>query len=471
MSAKRIKNARAVRATKRKDARKRHDEESTSEESEQATIGQDTTTTEHIEKGPSVAISTMTTMIPEPFLANDPLNADKSETDADRRKGRTDDEHQNKPDDRKGNSTVPTPERTTQEPEIQEKVTAIPSPTPAKQRPAPAAPVAAQAETPPRTAETKAAAIPSADPPTKPTAKTGGAIAGTGTGADRAIVDVPSAAGARTASLIAIDWENIRRSAGAYNTAISPRELTEALVRVGRLFGPTIGGTAFGDWTLRPMDAEAFLKAGMNAYNVPRSTAGKDRTDPSVMLEVHDWLREREDCGFIILASGDSDYEALVRRAKQGNRRVIICAFSKSIARDLLNTAPVFPLEAELGIEDPGSPQYGEMQANGDSRLLPIFIQKMDHFERQLQFVGYNRLSSQWMIQWGVAIDEYQSCTLLQTWIKKDIIERHDALTPNSKGAYTPAVRLVRTNLTVKEALLQGNGDARTPACPHAKTA
>ena len=43
--------------------------------------------------------------------------------------------------------------------------------------------------------------------------------------------------------------------------------------------------------------------------------AGKDRSDPSILLEVYDWLRDREDCNVVILGSGDSDYQVLIDRA------------------------------------------------------------------------------------------------------------------------------------------------------------
>ena len=67
--------------------------------------------------------------------------------------------------------------------------------------------------------------------------------------------------------------------------------------------------------------------------------AGKDRSDPSILLEVYDWVRDREDCGFIILSSGDSDYEVLVDRARTRGRRIILCAFSQAVGREMLAAA------------------------------------------------------------------------------------------------------------------------------------
>ena len=96
---------------------------------------------------------------------------------------------------------------------------------------------------------------------------------------------------------------------------------------VGRIFGDVLGGNAFGDWSLRPEDGRAFTEAGIALYHAPRTMAGEDRFDPSILLEVCDWIRDREDCQFIILGPGDSDYQVLVDRARALECRMIRCAF------------------------------------------------------------------------------------------------------------------------------------------------
>ena len=62
----------------------------------------------------------------------------------------------------------------------------------------------------------------------------------------------------------------------------------------------------------------------------------------------------------MILGSGDSDYQALVDRARLQGRRIVLCAFSQSVSRDMLATAPLFPLEAELGIQ---LAKHGDVEA------------------------------------------------------------------------------------------------------------
>lgn len=259
--------------------------------------------------------------------------------------------------------------------------------------------------------------------------------------------------------LIAIDWENIRRGAQLYQKSVSPQALYEAMTNVGQVFGDVLGGKAFGDWSLRPDDGTAFTQAGITLYHAPRTMAGKDRSDPSILLEVYDWLRDREDCNVVILGSGDSDYQVLVDRARSMGRRVILCAFSQSVARDMLAAAPLFPLEAELGIQ---LAEHGDVdvhlptpeeQAEAVYDVLQIFVREMNKLESRMNFVGYSMLCNQWMLDWGIAWNEYECRKLVDQWISEDIIERHDVPNPNNPQFPTSAIRLVRTNELVREAL------------------
>ena len=116
--------------------------------------------------------------------------------------------------------------------------------------------------------------------------------------------------------MIAVDWENIRRSARLYQSIVMPAKLCDVLRDVGGIFGEVLGGKAFGDWSLRPDDGREFAQHGITPYQAPRTAAGKDRSDPAILLEVYEWIRDRDDCSTVILASGDSDYQVLVDRAR-----------------------------------------------------------------------------------------------------------------------------------------------------------
>ena len=258
----------------------------------------------------------------------------------------------------------------------------------------------------------------------------------------------------RIGVLIAIDWENIRRGAQMYQQSLIPRALWEAMTSVGETFGEVRGGKVFGDWSLRREDAAAFSMAGIEPYNAPRTMAGKDRTDPSILLEVYDWVRDRDDCQYIVLGSGDSDYQPLVDRAKSNGRRIIICAFSQSVARDMLSVAPLFPLEAELGFR---LPEHGSLAAEGQpmsiEEALQVFVRHMDRLEASMNFVGYNKLCTQWMLDWGMASSEYECYRLIDQWLYDEVVERHDVANPNNPAFPTSAIRLIRSNDAVRDLL------------------
>ena len=260
--------------------------------------------------------------------------------------------------------------------------------------------------------------------------------------------------------LIAIDWENIRRGAQLYHRNVRPAELCRAMQDVGCIFGEVVGGKAFGDWSLRPDDGREFTEHDIVLYHAPRTSTGKDRSDPAILLEVYEWIRDREDCGTVILGSGDADYQVLVDRARVHGRRIVLCAFSQSVSRDMLATAPFFPLEAELGIQ---LAEHGDVNVSltvvpevddaGVDDILERFVREMHRLEGRLNFVGYSMLCNQWMLDWGMCWNENDCRRLIEEYQDAGIVERHQVVNPNNPDWPTSAVRLVRASETVRRAL------------------
>ena len=270
--------------------------------------------------------------------------------------------------------------------------------------------------------------------------------------------------------MIAVDWENIRRGGQVYQRSIKPAELCRVLRDVGGIFGDVMSGKAFGDWSLRPDDGREFAEHGITPYQAPRTSAGKDRSDPAVLLEVYEWIRDREDCGTIILGSGDSDYQVLVDRARNYGRRIVLCAFSASVGRDLAAAAPLFPLEAELGIQ---LAEHGDVPVDsvvaptdhdaGADDVLVRFVREMHRLENPMSYVGFGMLCGQWMLDWGLASNDYECRRLLDEYVDVGILERHDVFNPNRPDWPTSAVRLVRTDETVRQALGFSDGAISNP--------
>ena len=274
----------------------------------------------------------------------------------------------------------------------------------------------------------------------------------------------------RRGVLLAIDWENIRRGAQLYGRTVRPAELCQAMRDVGGVFGEVKGGKAFGDWSLRPDDGREFTEHDIVLYHAPRSSAGKDRSDPAILLEVYEWVRDREDCGTVILGSGDSDYQALVDRARLYERRIVLCAFSQSVSRDMLAAAPLFPLEAELGIQMAGhgdvDVEVAPVPETDDGvvdDLLSKFVREMRNLEGRMNFVGYGMLCNQWMLEWGMGWNEHECRKLVDEYLDGGIVERHEVVNRNNPDWPTSAVRLVRSNETVRRALGFSDGPISNP--------
>ena len=270
--------------------------------------------------------------------------------------------------------------------------------------------------------------------------------------------------------LIAIDWENIRRGAQLYQRRVTPADLSAAMRDVGCVFGDVVGGKAFGDWSLRPDDGREFAEHDIVAYHAPRSSAGKDRSDPAILLEVYEWIRDRDDCGTVLLGSGDADYQVLVDRARTYGKRIVLCAFSQSVSRDMLATAPLFPLEAELGIQvaEHGDVEIDPAAGAGDDEaetadILERFVRQMDRLEGRMQFVGYSMLCNQWMLGWGMAWNEHECRRLVDEYVNAGLVERHEVDNPGNPDWPRAAVRLIRDNETVRQALGFSDGPISNP--------
>ena len=270
--------------------------------------------------------------------------------------------------------------------------------------------------------------------------------------------------------LIAIDWESIRRGTQVYQRTVTPAELCRAMREVGSIFGEVAGGKAFGDWKLWSDDGRQFTEQDIALYHAPRTSAGKDRTDPAILLEVYEWIRDRENCGTVILGSGDADYQALVDRARLHGRRIVLCAFSQSVSRDMLAIAPLFPLEAELGIQ---LAEHGDVTVSvqhepepadvGVDDPLERFVREMDRLEGRLNFVGYNMLVNQWMLDWGLAWNEFECRKLIDEYQQAGIVDRHEVINRNNPDWPTSAIRLVRSDERVRRALAFTDGSTAGP--------
>ena len=160
--------------------------------------------------------------------------------------------------------------------------------------------------------------------------------------------------------------------------------------------------------------------------------------------------------------------------ARGRDRRIILCAFSQAVGREMLAAAPLFSLEAELGIH---LAEHGDVgvrtdvpqenaSASGNDAVIGTFITEMSRLEERMNFVGYSMLCNQWMLEWGMGWNEHERRRMVDDLVHAGVVERHDVFNHNNPLFPTSAVRLVRANETVRNALGLNRPPISNPVLP-----
>ena len=71
----------------------------------------------------------------------------------------------------------------------------------------------------------------------------------------------------------------------------------------------------------------------------------------------------------------------------------------------------------------------------------------------QCAIIGHSMLCNQWMLDCGMGWNGHQCRRMVDALVEAGVVERHDAFNPNNPQFPTSAVRLVRTNETVRRTL------------------
>ena len=85
--------------------------------------------------------------------------------------------------------------------------------------------------------------------------------------------------------------------------------------------------------------------------------------------------------------------------------------------------------------------------------VLGRFVRRMYNLESRMNFVGYSMLCNQWMLDWGLAWNEFECRKLLDEYQEAGIVERAEVYNHNDPDWPTSAIRLVRANETVRQTL------------------
>ena len=95
--------------------------------------------------------------------------------------------------------------------------------------------------------------------------------------------------------------------------------------------------------------------------------------------------------------------------------------------------------------------------------LLSKFVREMHRLESRMNFVGYGMLCNRWMLDWGLAWNEYECRSLIDQYVDAGIVERHEVVNPNNPDWPVAAVKLVSADERVRTALGFSDGPVADP--------
>ncbi|MBW3621943.1 MAG: NYN domain-containing protein [Armatimonadetes bacterium] len=141
--------------------------------------------------------------------------------------------------------------------------------------------------------------------------------------------------------MLFIDYENIAISLSqTRQLAVSPLQLARVFREAAECHGRVTVARAYADWDRFSGAARAFAQQHIEPRFVLQ---GKNSADMELSLQVQELIAESEDAvETVILATGDRDFLAIIRRLQQQNRRVVIWGVEERTSEQLKQAADAF---------------------------------------------------------------------------------------------------------------------------------
>lgn len=258
---------------------------------------------------------------------------------------------------------------------------------------------------------------------------------------------------AQEGAMAFIDWENLRQSVSRnFAEKATPRHIIEAVRQIVEELGCAFrGGCFYGDWARRDKDAREIHNHGLSPIHVVPTRRGRDRSDPKMILDMYDVIKERDDIGVFIVGSGDSDFADVIRRGKEHGKRMYVCAVGLSTARELFTLSDgVFPLEVRLGL----TPKVAQLPLMPREVEWRIFVLRLNSLESKLPNVVRNYLRNTILepsMGCGETLEEKDA--FLDRAVEEGIIVQYEIENPKLLGRMVIACRLNSENELVKQIL------------------
>jgi uncharacterized protein (TIGR00288 family) len=194
-----------------------------------------------------------------------------------------------------------------------------------------------------------------------------------------------------------VDYENIRISLREnFVPKVDAEAIAAAIQRLVEEYGEWRGGTVYADWSKNKRDARSFEDAGFQARMVLPKRGGTDRSDMVMSLDIHECLVGKADeVNTIVIVSGDSDFQEVIRRAKDKGVWVLVVASAPNTAAGIVSVADQFvAIEARMGLQPRDEV---EMEHSLPDRDWTVFVELLAGLESTNKYVGVRKFLDEWM--------------------------------------------------------------------------
>jgi len=257
--------------------------------------------------------------------------------------------------------------------------------------------------------------------------------------------------------MVFVDYENIRLSLAEYFVErVTPAQLVGAFRKVAEERGVHRGSVFFGDWGRRPTDARQIEENGAIARLAISKRSGKDRSDTAMMLDLYDAIKEKEDITAFVVGAGDADYKEVIRRGRDNEKRMYVCAVTEATSRELLSLCNGFiAVESVLGLTPKAEPQtLPGIQLGLPAEEWRPFILALDSLESKLPYVVRNYLRDSIMdAGMGCGHTKEEKGAFLDRALEEGITLEDKIPNPKLSGRTVQKVSLNRSNDIVKRIL------------------
>jgi uncharacterized protein (TIGR00288 family) len=220
-------------------------------------------------------------------------------------------------------------------------------------------------------------------------------------------MQVPKRKGAVERICTFVDWENIRISLRQnFLPEVTPAQIAAELHKLVEENGEWRGGIAYADWTKQERAARAFADVGFESKMVLTKRGGTDRSDMMMSLDIQEALSSRaSEFDTVFIISGDSDFQEVIRRAKDKGFKVVVVGVAPTTASGIISVADQYvAIEARMGLN---ARVEIEMEHSPPDRDWTEFVQLLAELEAANKYVGLKKLVDEWMAERPLFGDSY----------------------------------------------------------------